>query len=167
MHYLYKITNTINAKIYIGQTVNPSKRWYAHRRSSAEPKQVIHYAIKKYGNENFEFEVIACCSSQDNCDNLERELIIQYDSRNNEKGYNIEEGGYGGKMSPETKKKISESQKGKKYSLGFKHTEQSRKLMSKKLLGNKRSVGRVLSEETKKKMSDKAKIREAIKRLNK
>jgi group I intron endonuclease len=58
-HHLYRITNLANNKIYIGQTVAPSARWRDHRRAAANPKVAIQYAIKKYGNENFEFEVIS------------------------------------------------------------------------------------------------------------
>jgi group I intron endonuclease len=91
---LYKITNSVNGKIYIGQTVEPTKRWYQHRRDAANPKYPFHHAINKYGVHNFEFEVIACCTNQDDANYSEELLIQQYDSLvQNGKGYNVALGG--------------------------------------------------------------------------
>lgn len=89
--YLYRITNIINGKIYIGQSIDPGSRWRAHRRDSADPKVPIQYAINKYGNENFDFMIIASCKTQDAANELETILVIQYDSYNN--GYNATHGG--------------------------------------------------------------------------
>ena len=94
MHYLYKITNQINGKIYIGQTINPDTRWKNHQRSAIDPKVPIQYAIKKYDVNNFEFEVIACCKNQDDTNDIETELIKQYNSFiANGSGYNATHGG--------------------------------------------------------------------------
>jgi len=116
--YLYRITNTANNKLYIGQTIDPNSRWRAHRKRSADdgPKQAIHHAIKKYGNDVFEFEVIACAANQEDADWAEEILIQQYQSRY-PTGYNIEMGGLrktGYVMSQITKDKISELAK-KRY----------------------------------------------------
>ena len=57
--YVYKITNLINNKIYIGITNNYKKRW-ANECSNFNDKskmQVINYAIQKYKKENFKFEI--------------------------------------------------------------------------------------------------------------
>jgi group I intron endonuclease len=99
---LYRITNLINNKVYIGQTVQPSKRWNQHRNDSAKPKYPIHYSINKHGAHNFEFEVIAYCKSQDDANWIEEELIKQYDSLvKNGKGYNISLGGLAAPKSDE------------------------------------------------------------------
>lgn len=93
--YLYRITCLVNQKIYIGQTVDPTSRWRGHRRDSAEPKVPIQFALKKYGAHNFEFEVIASCKTQDNANELETELVKQYNSYiSNGLGYNATHGGY-------------------------------------------------------------------------
>lgn len=93
-HYLYRITNKINGKIYIGQTVQPDKRWWQHRHDAANPTQAIHHAINKYGADSFEFDVIASCKNQDDANLVEEELIKQYNSLvRNGKGYNISLGG--------------------------------------------------------------------------
>ena len=95
IHYLYRVTNTINGKIYIGQTVNPNARWWQHRNDAADPKVPFHYAIKKYGAHNFEFEIIASCKGFDNANWTETELVKQYGSHVNDgKGYNATHGGF-------------------------------------------------------------------------
>lgn len=111
MHYLYRITNQINGKVYIGQTNKPEYRWYQHRSYAAgnKPKQYIHNAMSKYGIENFTFDVIATCLTQENADETESLLIIQYDSRNKEYGYNLMIGGSHGGHSEETKQKQREA----------------------------------------------------------
>lgn len=63
---IYKITNKINQKIYIGQSVNISKRWTAHRNGAFNPNNnqyntPLYKAIRKYGIENFTFEVLEEC----------------------------------------------------------------------------------------------------------
>lgn len=91
---LYRITCLINNKVYIGQSVDPSSRWRAHRRDSADPKVPFHHAIKKYGSHNFEFKIIASCKSKDAANELETLLVSQYDSFiSNGKGYNATHGG--------------------------------------------------------------------------
>lgn len=111
MHYLYKITNTINQKVYIGQTNNPPLRWSQHKSNGKYKRgqQVITRAITKYGADVFEFDVIATCLTQDDVDIIEDRLIRQYDSRNKEIGYNVDRGGNVTPRTPEIIAKISES----------------------------------------------------------
>jgi group I intron endonuclease len=104
---LYKITNRLNEKIYVGQTIEPTKRWYQHRRDAASPKYPIHFAINKYGVHNFEFEVIATCLNQDDANFLEENLIKQYNSLAKDgKGYNISLGGMVAPKSEEWKQSM-------------------------------------------------------------
>ena len=115
-HYLYIIRNLLNNKIYIGQTINPKKRWCAHKTTSKKPIQYISKAMAKYGINNFTFEIIAECLSQNDTDKVEVDLIKQYDSCNKYIGYNIKSGGIvstGWHHTNETKIKISKSEKGK------------------------------------------------------
>lgn len=111
MHCLYKITNTENKKIYIGQTNNPSLRWSQHKSNAKYDRgeQVITRAINKYGADKFEFIEIAGCLTQADADLLEEELISQYDSRNSMKGYNVSAGGNTSPRTPEILQKISNS----------------------------------------------------------
>lgn len=111
MHYLYRITNQLSGKVYIGQTNDPDYRWYQHRSYAKgnKHKQYIHRAMSKHGVENFVFDVIAGCKSQEDTDETESLLIVQYDSRNKEKGYNLMVGGSHGGHSEETKQKQREA----------------------------------------------------------
>ena len=88
---LYKITNIVNNKIYIGQTVHPEKRWWEHcnRAKTHYDEYPIHLAIAKYGEENFKFEVLEW---SEDYDNREKELIKEFNSIS-PNGYNIIEGG--------------------------------------------------------------------------
>ena len=62
---IYKITNKINGKVYIGQTSNTlEKRWWQHCHGTH--KHIIARAISKYGAENFKIEQIDVAESQEN-----------------------------------------------------------------------------------------------------
>ena len=101
---IYKVTNKINGKVYIGQSVDIGKRWRQHM--TAEDDIYFHKAIQKYGVENFEWEVIEQCKKKD-LDEREIYWIEYYDSFN--KGYNCTKGGGGnsGEGSPNWKGGIS------------------------------------------------------------
>lgn len=87
--YLYRITNLVNGKIYIGQTKNPKRRWYTHkRRKDGCPK--LYAAINKYGADNFRFEILVI-GSKEYINDLEILAIQKFDSM--ESGYNIKPGG--------------------------------------------------------------------------
>lgn len=95
--FIYKITNTINSKSYIGQTIqNVKERFYQHcatECSKAVSNMAIHRAIKKYGKSNFTVEVIEEIDSA-NLNDRERYWIKYYNSYNN--GYNSTKGGQDG-----------------------------------------------------------------------
>lgn len=95
--FIYKITNKVNGKSYIGQTIQSVKeRFYQHcatKCSQAILNMVIHKAITKYGKSNFTIEVIEEVESA-NLNDRERYWIKYYDSYNN--GYNSTEGGQDG-----------------------------------------------------------------------
>lgn len=50
--YLYKITNLVNNKIYIGQTNDPKQRWSHHKSDANKPIMAISRAMNKYGISN-------------------------------------------------------------------------------------------------------------------
>lgn len=92
---IYKITNIINGKCYIGQSVNIHKRWNNHKSAcyntnAHEYNYYLYRAMRKYGIENFTFEIIEECS-QELLDEREIFWISYYDSYVN--GYNETEGG--------------------------------------------------------------------------
>ena len=92
--YIYKITNTINGVSYIGQRKNPTSRY----KGSIENDKYfgsgkhLKLSIKKYGKEFFIKEIlISDIRQQKLADELEKSMIIKYDTYNN--GYNLTEGG--------------------------------------------------------------------------
>lgn len=93
---IYKITNLINGKCYIGQSLNISRRIYDHFYRSQDENSnaynaLLHQAIRKYGKENFEWEVIKKCNAGE-LDKLEKKYIQEYNSIT-PNGYNIMLGG--------------------------------------------------------------------------
>ena len=114
MGYIYKITNTINNKCYIGITTkkNPKDRWNGHKRSIKYGNgcPLLVKAFIKYGLDKFTFEVIKICLNE-KLYTYEKEYIIKYRSLCPH-GYNAHPGGeFGGnfkgkKHSEETKRKI-------------------------------------------------------------
>lgn len=86
--YLYRITNNINGKIYIGITNNYKRRWANHGLDDS----VIGLAIKKYGKQNFTFEVLFSGVPIEKIDELEIEQIKLHNSLV-PNGYNVSKGG--------------------------------------------------------------------------
>lgn len=98
MGYIYKVTNTINGKVYIGQTRRTVEvRWNEHKKYSFHPNRswdsILHFAIRKYGVEPFVCEEIEQCDNS-KLDERERYWIKFYGSSKN--GYNACLGGGGG-----------------------------------------------------------------------
>ncbi len=145
VYYLYLITNEVNNKVYIGQALNVSKWWNDHRKAvkSNKPTKIIHHAIIKYGLENFKFEVIASCRSQDDANVIETELVKQYDSFiANDRGYNATLGGMNAPKTEEWKRKVSEKL------MSHEVSQEARDKISK---GN---TGKVRTDEFKKNVGD-------------
>lgn len=91
--FIYIIKNTINSKVYIGQTKNSVKqRWQEHLRHAQYGSQVINRAMKKYGVENFYIETLEICNIE-LLDYREMYYIDLYDATNKSKGYNVSIGG--------------------------------------------------------------------------
>lgn len=101
---IYKITNLINGKCYIGQSVDILRRWRNHKETSKNPsKEAYEYplyrAFRKYGLENFSFEILEECKKEE-LDIKETFYINKYNSLN--EGYNQVLVGQGGtKVTPQ------------------------------------------------------------------
>lgn len=116
---IYKITNIINNKIYIGQsilTLNERISSYIKEVKYSSKNRPIIAAMKKYGFYNFVFSILEQdIFDKKILDEKERYYIQKYKTLCSESGYNVELGGNGpGKHSEETKSKISKSQLGQK-----------------------------------------------------
>lgn len=155
---IYKYTNKINGKIYIGQTVNEKARIQQHKyfySSLEKNKKGFHGAIKKYGWESFEYKVlfrIHCNNEQDLINTLNSKEIISIKYFNSYKfGYNMTRGGdgcLGVKVTEETKLKQSLARRGENNAMyGKHHTEETRKRLSEK------HKGKIISKETREKIS--------------
>lgn len=138
--FIYKITNLLNGKIYVGKTVQPlNKRFAKHKISRPGYVSHITRAINKYGEDNFTIESIHNAKEGEDLFELEKYYIKLLGSRS-PNGYNMTDGGEGNnggvfpesakkilrdknlgkKLSKETKKKIGDSGRGKKRSEEFK-----------------------------------------------
>ena len=100
--FIYIIKNTINDKVYIGQTrTSVNQRWQEHLRHAKYGSQVINRAMRKYGVENFYIETLEICDVK-LLDIREMYYIDLYDSVNKSKGYNVSIGG----NTPRFKRKV-------------------------------------------------------------
>jgi group I intron endonuclease len=185
---IYKTTNLINGKIYIGQDTKNNPNYLGSG---------VHIlrAIKKHGKKNFKKEIIDICYSLEELNEREKYWIQLLNSRDLNVGYNLTFGGqvkpwsgmkhkpetiakirnkalnrkhsettikklsgknnhfYGKTHSDETKKKISESNKGRKvWNTGCQLSEETKKKISESNKGKQTWLGRTHSEETKNKL---------------
>lgn len=150
---IYVITNLVNGKMYVGQTVmSVLARFRRHLNGAFSPNgKDFHFlrAIRLYGKENFQISILCSCSSQEELNLMEDLYILSRDTMNPEKGYNSRRGGANGKFSEESKKRCSASK------LGRKHSEESRINRSKLFRGSTHpAFGRKATDETRKKMSE-------------
>ncbi len=136
---IYKTTNNINGKIYIGQDTKNDDKYYGSGN-------LIKYAIKKYGIDNFTKTILHECKSQSELNEMECFYILKYNTTDRSIGYNISYGGTNGTM------------------LNRKHTDKTKEKMSISMSGKKKSsehkiklsdshTGKKLSDETKEKIS--------------
>lgn len=119
---IYKYTNQVNNKVYIGQTINEYKRKYAHKHTLNSWRSYLHNAIKKYGYDKFVYEILEEIDDIDvkelkiKLDTLEQKYISIYKSNNPNFGYNLTLGGGGTlglKQSKESNLKRSKTHKAK------------------------------------------------------
>lgn len=158
-HYcVYKHTNKINGKVYIGQTgQKPENRWQEGRGYKGSDR--FYKAIQKYGWDNFEHEVLFSHLSQKEAKTLEQKLIQEYNTINPLFGYNLTTGGETTKFSEEALKKMSQSHSKEKHHMwGKHHSEETKKKIGEANSGENSSwYGRKHTEE------EKEKIRNALK----
>ena len=133
---IYKITSP-SGKIYIGQSVNIERRFYKYKIKDCKPQTKLYRSLNKYGVENHIFEIIEECEKSE-LNIKERYYQDLHDVIN--KGLNCvlqELNGKSGKLSEETKLKISKNHS--KHFKGKKHSEYSKQQNRLKHLGKKHS----------------------------
>jgi group I intron endonuclease len=147
---IYKVTNLVNGKVYIGlttQTLTKRKNNHLCEAFSLESDYVFHRALRKYGKENFSWEVIDNANTLEELKEKEKYWILYYNSyihSDNSNGYNMTIGGEGNnglKLSDETKKKLSELHKGKKAS------EESKKKLSEAFRGSNHPLSKLTEDD--------------------
>jgi len=93
MKAIYKITNKLNNKCYIGQSNNPMERWKQHKfraiKAEDKGKSAIHDALREVGIDNFIFEIIGWFKNY----NEKEKYFINYYNSLIPNGYNILKGG--------------------------------------------------------------------------
>ena len=131
---IYLATNKVNGRKYVGQTTQKFEMRRDQHLKNNKKDSVIDLSIKKYGSENFEWKILnRNIKTKKQLNFLESFWIDYFESRTSQWGYNIREGGSKGAQSEESKRKISESLKGKNNPnygkpgtmLGKKHSEKN------------------------------------------
>lgn len=145
---IYKITNDVNNKIYVGQTIRTleDRKWQHIHNVKIGCKTHLYNAMRKYGIEHFHFEKICDVDNIDDLNILERYYIAKYNCIKD--GYNMVDGGGNNVMflddvkqrhdnimrSKEVRNKISQSMK--QYRQKHPFTEEHRKKLSESAMGN-------------------------------
>ena len=153
---VYVHINKINNKKYVGQTSNVKRRWRQngieyYDYSKAENQQNPFWkAIKKYGWNNFNHIILKDKLTLEEANYWENYYLNFYNSRTTEYGYNVREAGSNGKLSEETKQKLSKIVKEKGLWKGDKNPRHLDPLF-----GERNGMyGKHHSEETKQKISE-------------
>jgi len=137
---IYKTTNLVNGKIYIGQDSKNNPDYLGSGK-------IIKRAIKKHGKDNFTKEIIESCVSKEGLDERERYWIGKLNSTNKTIGYNITDGGEG--------------------CLGLRHSDETKRIMRLNNMGsNNPMYGKRLSEESISRRSHKVKLEGTFKGEN-
>jgi len=118
--YIYTITNKTNGKVYVGKTKDIDKRWSKHlenaealrRAREVHPNKKIegthlYNSINHYGSNAFKVTQEDVAFSREELNEKERYYVKELDSMNPDKGYNMTEGGEGGRPSPEVIEKMT------------------------------------------------------------
>jgi len=170
---IYKITNLINGKIYIGQTVqtNPKQRWWDHLSDAdAGVEYYLYNAMRKYGNEHFVWKIVDEATDIDEL-NIKEDLWLEAYKKQCSV-YNIRRAGNNQLHAPESIERMRVAQRNaharRRHAgtdggwvrkdggpmKGKTHTKETKKKMS--IAANNRPP---VTEEARKKMSESAKLR--------
>lgn len=157
---IYKVINKVNNKVYVGQTTRSLEERKIQHLSNADRgcNFIFHRAIRKHGEDNFDWVVLEKCSNIDKLNKREEQWIKKLNTIS-PNGYNLRSGGENSSVHIGTKNKMSKAHIGKKFS------KDHRKNLSLSLRGKKKSdetkrkiseakKGKTRSEEVKRKLSE-------------
>lgn len=165
MGYVYKITNTVNNKAYIGISIHAPEKGRIRDHLSGYGNRLIARAIKKYGKDAFTYKTLEANVFDEFLPDLEVAYIEKFNTIAPH-GYNLNSGGDHKIPSEETRQKMSEALKGENHPLyGKRHSEATRRKMSEAKKGKKLSAehihkmsesqkGKSHSAETRRKLSE-------------
>lgn len=111
--HIYKIANTVNHKVYIGQTIqsNPKMRWYSHLADARRGKKsYLLDSIRKYGQDSFTWEIIDSATSIEEL-NSKEDYWLNYYRNQGVTVYNNREAGGNKTHSPESIERMKVAQK--------------------------------------------------------
>lgn len=182
---VYKITNILSERYYIGYSTNINKRFKTHRyklRNNIHDNLFLQRAYNLDGEDKFQYEIIHICGSVDEAKNIELQYLTDLTIR--DKLYNLHFNNSGGDMLShhpnkeeirgrinksysETMSKLSADERKEKYGkvgekngmYGKTHTDEVRNKISELKKGNTNNLGKKASEETRQKMSENAKLK--------
>lgn len=148
---IYKITNTINNKIYIGQTARTlSQRKSEYFKDRYKSNEHLKNAFEKYGKNKFTFEEIDYAQNIEELNEKEIYWIKFYNCVDKTIGYNLHEGGRNCLLSDETKKKLSDTRRGRKQTPEW----VAKRIPKAGTQEAKDMMGRFMTEEQKKHLSE-------------
>ena len=144
MGYIYKITNTINGKAYIGISKHQPEKSRIRKHLSGKGNILIAQAVQKYGRDAFTYEILEKDIFNEFMSQLEQDYIKHFNTMA-PNGYNLTTGGnYNYELSDSTRRKISKAATGRKSP----------------------TKGKKLSPETRRKISEAQKASNLTKRAN-
>lgn len=168
--FIYIITNIVNGMKYVGQTTNMKKRWGEHCNKKSKCR-LLRDAIQSFGQEYFTMEQICTAANNTEASILEDKYIMEYDTLNPDKGYNLSTNSHG--VSEDTREKLRISSSNRKMTgewrenwlqsadiihdswRGQHHTEETKQVMREQKLGDKNPMyGKTHTDEVKQKMSE-------------
>lgn len=162
--YIYVIENLVSGKFYVGQTIDPDRRYRQHFGKMARHCPVLKNAMDKYGKDNFDFCLLERCSCPEQLNRREVYWIKYLDSKV-PNGYNLGEGGTdrGRILSENHRRKLIYSKMGHKNP-NFKKPSAVQNIKWVRENLSPPWAGRSHTEETKKKISDTLKSKTHCKR---
>lgn len=144
---IYKATCLVNSKCYVGQT-NKSLEKRINEHKSSNLLYAFHKALKKYGFENFKWEILCVCENRNELNEMEKLMIKEHHSHISENGYNLATGGNAAEGYKHT-----EEQKEKKRKV-MKTLWQTPEFRQKQSDNHKGFTGKHFTDESKKRIGD-------------
>lgn len=119
---VYKLTNLVNNKVYIGVTsIGSGKRFKLHvYKTNNGSNYPLHNAIREYGENNFKIDILEICESTEQLRERERYFISLFNSQDSNIGYNTTAGGEYFEVTQEMRESLSKAQKGRAHVEAYK-----------------------------------------------